>query len=363
MATKVKSITLSRLQIPFRTAFKHAAAERAISESVIAVVESRQLVRGYGEGCPRSYVTGETLDSCDQFLADHCTTLLGIDSLEGLRAWIDAHTDEIDSNPAAWCAIETAFLDLLGKGTEQSLESLLNLTPLAGSFRYTAVLGAPTPKVFAAQLEQYRRLGMTDFKLKVSGDPALDRSNIEAIHALPNASLRLDANNLWREYSDALTYLEPFQDRFWAIEEPLAANDYPSLLALGDALSCKIILDESFCRITQCNELVAATDRWVPNIRLSKMGGLIRSVAIAERCAAIGVKFVIGAQVGETSILTRLALALAAHSRASLVAQEGAFGTYLLAHDITDAPLMFGALGELPAPSGGPGLGLVCDFS
>ena len=363
MDIRIKTLTLSRLQIPFRTAFKHAAAERAATEAVVAKVESRQQICGYGEGCPRTYVTGESLESCESFLAEHCADLLGIGSLTALRSWADAHTAEIDRNPAAWCAIETAFLDLFGKVADVPLESLLELAPLAGSFRYTAVLGAPDAKVFTAQLEQYRRLGMTDFKLKVSGDRTTDRENIAAIRAIPHAALRLDANNLWRELSDALAYLEPFQGQFWAIEEPLAANDYPALLSLGDTLGCKIILDESFCRLAQCDALVAEADRWVPNIRLSKMGGLLRSLAVAERCAAIGVRFIIGAQVGESSILTRLALALAHQMRSSLVAQEGAFGTYLLAHDVVDAPLMFGALGELPAPPPGPGLGLQCDIS
>ena len=363
METRLKTITLSRLQIPFRTAFKHAAAERAATEAVVAVVDSRQLVRGYGEGCPRSYVTGESLESCEAFLADHCADLLGIGSVSALCSWVESHSADIDRNPAAWCAIETALLDLFGKIDGVSIESLLGLAPLSGSFRYTAVLGAPDAKTFAAQLEQYRRLGMTDYKLKVSGDPATDRANIEAIHSAPNTTLRLDANNLWREWSDAFTYLEPFCERFWAIEEPLAPNDYASLLTLGDRLSCKIILDESFCRITQCDALIAERDRWLPNIRLSKMGGLIRSLAVAKRCADIGLKFVVGAQVGETSILTRLALSLANQARSSVAAQEGAFGTYLLAHDVTDTPLMFGALGELPAPPTAPGLGMLCDLS
>jgi hypothetical protein len=68
---------------------------------------------------------------------------------------------------------------------------------------------------------------------------------------------------------------------------------------------------------------------------------------------------VVAAQVGETSLLTRAALTVAAQARDLLVAQEGAFGTRLLAEDVCEEPLMFGPAGrlELPDPAA-PGLGL-----
>ncbi len=60
---------------------------------------------------------------------------------------------------------------------------------------------------------------------------------------------------------------------------------------------------------------------------------------------------IVGAQVGETSILTRAALTLASGYRTSLIAQEGAFGTHLLERDVIDPPLMFGVGGKLHTAS------------
>ena len=69
---------------------------------------------------------------------------------------------------------------------------------------------------------------------------------------------------------------------------------------------------------------------------------------------------IVGAHVGETSLLTRAALSVANAYRDILVAQEGAFGTHLLEHDVVDPPLMFGAGGVLDAAQlpTGPGFGL-----
>jgi L-alanine-DL-glutamate epimerase-like enolase superfamily enzyme len=339
---KLKHIELKKLEIPFRVSFKHASAERTTTEAVIAVAHSENGVVGYGEGCPRNYVTGESIESCMEFISAHYRSILTIGNVDSLRAYVSTNQSAIDKNPAAWCAIETAILDLLGKLENKSIEAVIGIPEIQGSFHYTAVLGVSNPKVFAAQLAQYIQVGFNDFKIKISGDAAIDASNIEAIRATrPEAKIRLDANNLWSDANEAITYLSALAPHFWAVEEPIKARDYIGLKALAQRLGCKIVLDESFLRIEDFEQISGDSNIWIPNIRISKMGGLLRSLAIAEECRKRGIKFITGAQVGETSILTRAAISLANAYRDNLLAQEGAYGTHLLEYDITDSPIMF----------------------
>jgi hypothetical protein len=88
------------------------------------------------------------------------------------------------------------------------------------------------------------------------------------------------------------------------------------------------------------------------------MGGLIRSIDVAKECRNLNMRFIIGAQVGETSLLTRTALSLANAYRDVLIGQEGAYGTLLLQYDITERPLMFGKNGVMKWNTNGTGLGL-----
>lgn len=94
------------------------------------------------------------------------------------------------------------------------------------------------------------------------------------------------------------------------------------------------------------------------------MGGLLRSLAVAGAARRRGLRLIVGAQVGETSLLTRAGLTVAHAARDLLAAQEGAFGTFLLERDVCDPPLMFGARGELDAGSfpvlARPGFGIAC---
>lgn len=362
----IASLELKPLRIPFRVAFKHASAERHVTQGVLVMARSQAGLTGYGEGCPRDYVTGETETTVVDFFEVHRTDLKAtVTDLASLRAWCERHQADIDKNPAAWCALELALLDLLAKEQQLSVEALLEMPPLAGPFVYSAVLGAMGVKQFTETLGRYRKLGLRDYKIKLSGDAERDRGNIAVLRAagIAPTRVRADANNLWSDKTVAQDYLKLLEYPFVAVEEPLRPGQFADLAALADALGTRIVLDESITRENQLAQLPAPPARWIVNIRVSKMGGLLRSLAVARRCRVLGLAVVVGAQVGETSLLTRAALMVAQAARANLFAQEGAFGTLLLESDALQPTLMFGANGKLDVDSlrldQSPGLGLV----
>jgi len=352
------------LRIPLTVAFRHASAERTETASAWVEATGRDGLIGCGESCPRPYVTGETLDSASQFVTRHEGSVRrAVTSVDSLLAWMAVHRAEIDANPAAWCAIELAVLDLLGKQAGRPVETLLSRSPLAGRFCYTAVVGDASPAAFHAVAEKYLRLGFTDFKVKLSGDAERDAAKMEVFRRQRGPSLRIraDANNLWANTHDAVDGLRRLDYPFFAIEEPIGRDRHADLPDIARALDCCLILDESFVRRDQLSLLGEPLSQWIVNIRVSKMGGLIRSLEVAEAARQHGVDVIVGAQVGETSLLTRAALPVARAAGERLVAQEGAFGTHLLQRDVCEPPIMFGAGGMLDASAhpamAAPGLG------
>ena len=346
-------------------AFKHASAERAETSSIWVEVDTDRGVTGHGESCPRTYVTGESLETAKVFFNQHLNDVRNkITSLSRLKNWVTEHRGDIDSNPAAWCALELAMLDALGKSKQQSVEQLLSVDESQTHFAYTAVLGDMDSTAFTALCQRYVQMGFRDFKVKLSGDADKDKTNPGTLASLCRKScrLRFDANNLWQEPNEAIDYLKNLDADYFAIEEPLPAQSYDDLLLIHRALGKKIILDESFIRAEQFAEIKQNPPAWIINIRVSKMGGLLRSLEIIEQARDHNIPLIIGAQVGETSLLTRAALALARHAGDLCIAQEGAVGTYLLSEDCCDPPLMFGEGGILElenhglAVSGGFGL-------
>jgi L-Ala-D/L-Glu epimerase len=361
---KLASIAAAPLAIPFNVAFRHASAERSAMQSLWIEARAQDGAIGYGEGCPREYVTSESLATAQAFVSAHAGDwTASISDIATLASWVQEHRTLIDANPAAWTAIELALLDLIGKCGNKSVEALLGLPAISGRYRYTAVLGDAAPGVFAAQLAHYRKAGFSDFKIKLSGDKERDREKVTALAeaGIPSERVRADANNLWRTAEGALVALQALHFPFFALEEPLPAGDYAGMSRLAAALGTRIILDESLLRPDQLDRLPGPAERWIANLRISKMGGMLRSLELIRALRARGLKLVIGAHVGESSVLTRAALTVAQSARDLLIAQEGAFGTHLLSYDVADPPLMFGAGGVLEASvvrADAPGFGL-----
>jgi len=349
-----------QLVIPFKHSFSHASATRQETEAVLVRAITSAGAIGHGEGCPRSYVTGETLQSVMRFFDSFKNDFTRLDDLERVIAWQVQHANEIDQNPSAWCAVECALLDALSRESGCSIEAFLSLTELDGVFNYTAVLGAEGMQTFAAIMTMYQQVGFTDYKLKISGNLALDQEKIAFLKSHGNYRIRLDGNNLWQDVDEASAYIKTLNCEFVGVEEPLVARDFDSMRRLSAAIGTKIILDESFLTCHDFAQITAEPQFWIINLRVSKMGGILRSLKVAQKAIDSNIGLIIGAQVGESSILTRAALTVASEYKKHLISQEGAFGTHLLEHDVTNNPISFGLKGKLDVMGLGelPGSGI-----
>ena len=340
-------INATALKIPFKVTFKHARAERKQTQSIFVTVKRNYHI-GLGEACPREYVTGETVASCLQWIENNieiisncCTNILT------LKAWVKIYRSNIDRNPSAWCAIELALLDLFAKEENKTVEQLLSLDSSAGIYHYSAVIGDGNDQAFSQTLAKYKQFGFLDYKLKVSGDLKSDNLRIQQIRALSEkVSIRLDANNLWGNNIDgAVTYLKGIEYSLMAVEEPLDVRNFYGVQQLSDLLNLPVIFDESVCHVQDLNRVSLPHKNCIINVRISKMGGLLRSLEIIDQIKQRGFKIIIGCLVGETSLLSRVALIAAHYSGNYLIAQEGAFGDLLLEYDFVEPMIRFGEKG------------------
>jgi pimeloyl-ACP methyl ester carboxylesterase len=90
-----------------------------------------------------------------------------------------------------------------------------------------------------------------------------------------------------------------------------------------------------------------APGRFMANLKVSRVGGVLRALRLVEALRARGWPIIIGAHVGETSVLTRAAMLVAAAAGDRLVAQEGAFGSRLIEREPASPSLKWGRAGVL----------------
>ena len=126
----ISSLKLFKIAVPLKRVIKHASFERSESENLVVRVTLSDGIVGYGEGVPRPYVTGETLESAFAALEAHdWAAIMGrpssfaqvVERLETLTL------PEIEADPrgmagnAARCALEMAILDAYGHRFGQSV--------------------------------------------------------------------------------------------------------------------------------------------------------------------------------------------------------------------------------------------------
>ena len=366
-ASSIQQVEILPLCIPFNSTFAHSLASRQSSDAVIVRVRDADGVTGYGEGLPRPYVTGEDVASMvtalEYRLAPQVLGLTfqpGIEAIDQVRAMIDGWSSSQVSSPnvMAWhatlCAMELALLDWAFKRAGESLS--LWLAPARSEVVYSGVVDAADLKVTQAATRRYHEAGITIIKVKVGIGDDLQRLELVRRVGGDEVRIRVDANAAWNptQAIAALRAMEPWGIE--AVEQPVAPSDLEGMRQVREGTGIPVVADESLVTLENARSLVREQACDIFNVRVSKCGGLINSIAIAELGLAAGVKIQIGAQVGETSLLSAAGRHLAAYLR-QVEYVESSFGTHLLQEDVTTSPVMFGygGLGELLL---GPGLGV-----
>ncbi len=141
-----------------------------------------------------------------------------------------------------------------------------------------------------------------------------------------------------------------------AVEQPVAKENLDGLKAVSVHSKIPIIADESVCSLNDAERLLAMRACHVFNVRISKCGGFLGSLAIMGLARKSGLRCQIGCQVGETGILSAAGRHLAGWFD-DILYLEGSFGTWALREDIVDEDIRFGRGGQAPAMIGN-GLGV-----
>lgn len=354
MTTRHLYLDITPFKPSLKISFKHAQAERHYGES-IWVKATREGVTGFGEGCPRTYVAGDELESSIAWAkATFQKGHPAFESYLAMRHWSNENTVMIRRFPSAWCAVEMALLDLFAREKSQSVESLLNLDSVKRESTYSAVLGIDSAQGCAMLADLYLKRGMADFKIKLNGRMDEDREKIDTVSALAkkrgvqNLRIRLDANNLWDgQTGAAIRYFEHLDRDVFAVEEPVRARDVNAISRFSTETGMTVILDESLLSLEDLNRFNSLPGSFIANIKVSRVGGLVRTTQLIKALKTKNWPIIIGCHVGESSLLTRAGLIASSAAGDHLIAHEGAFGNFLVAWEPVKPMLRFNNKGKL----------------
>jgi muconate cycloisomerase len=400
---QVRRLTAYHVRIPLKHTVRHASHSREETDSLVMRCELDNGAVGWGEGLPRPYVTGETIDNVWSLLADSNLMRQLAESFEDLSQAM-ALMERFQLNVAACncpfvergcfgnsarCAIELSVLDAAARAVGVPLSRVTELLPETMAIRtlkspstesksqgtglnsqnsarqfvrYGAAITTMSRWKTAVRAWKIRLYGFQQTKVKVGVEGIHDAEllrQIRGILPISRMDLRLDANEAWscENLESRLAPLLPFG--ITSLEQPVPHAHVSGLEKLRGTIGVPLMLDESLCSLTDAHRAIESGTCDLFNIRLSKCGGLIPSLRLAAVAHQAGLGYQLGCQVGETGILSAAGRHFAG-SVANIRYLEGSYDRHLVRERLTVQDITFGRGGLAPALTGF-GLGVDID--
>jgi L-alanine-DL-glutamate epimerase-like enolase superfamily enzyme len=378
VTSRLRRLELFHVAVPLRLRVKHASHERTTSENLIVRATLADGTQGYGEGVPRPYVTGETIDSAfARLLAFDAAGALGVPAdFATCVARLEVLTlPETRADPrgmagnAARCALETALLDACGRCFGASVGDAVRRSESARDWRsaspqpvrYSGAITADDPRRERISAWKMRVYGFRQVKVKVGVAGQDDPARLRALRRIlgRRMDLRVDANEAWsaEELIERFEPLRPFRPS--VLEQPVPHAEVGRLAELRPRLGVPLMLDESLCGWPDAVRAVDARLTDFFNVRLSKCGGIFPTLRMIDLARRSGLGVQLGCHPGETGLLS----AAGRHVASNLTGisyLEGSYDRHVLRANVIREDITFG-YGGRAAPLGGPGLGVTVD--
>ena len=373
---KPAEITAFHVRIPLRRRIQHASHTRWETDNLVVRCILEDGTEGFGEGVPRDYVTGETIDSALDLLRrsdlgarlEPCADFpAAVGMAERLSLAPVPDDDRHCRGNAARCAVELALLDAFGRRFGEPLSHVTRLLAPdlyepKGAVRYSYVLTSARgglKLLLVCLLIRVYRFRQVKVKVGIAGYDDVRRLRTIRRRMRRNVDLRVDANEAWSpsEAAERIRELEPFG--ITSVEQPVPHADVATLAEIRRQVRTPIMLDESLCGPIDAERAIEGKTCDLFNLRLSKCGGFIPSLRLAQLTRRHGLGYQLGCQVGETALLSAAGRHFAS-SVAGLRYLEGSYDRHLVREALATSDITFGWGGRAPALAG-PGLGVALD--
>ncbi len=339
------TLGVRRLTLPLRRPFRIARSTTTDLTTVVVELAHEDVV-GRGAASPSVNVTGETPASVETWLEEHRSQVEALDP-KGWRTFLDdLHADAPRTTAAARGSLDLALHDLAGKLAGEPAHQLQDLAP--GRVPTCLTVSLDEPEAMAEEARAHRERGVTHLKLKL-GDGPQDLQRVLAVReAVPDATLRADANGGWSR-AEARTLLPELAEQdLTFVEQPVEAEDVRGLVALSSSSPVPLCADEPIADARDVADLAAAGFTGGVNLKLMKSGGLRPVVEAARTAREAGLFVQVGCMVESGLGICGAAQVL------SLVDHADLDGNLLLADDAYTGPPVEAGVVRTPT---GPGLG------
>ena len=363
---KIDRISIYLINLPFSFQFSHALRKRSSVRNIIVKVNADQgKIIGFGEGAPRSFVTGETQEGAVKSILsfvqqDHFPW--NLEDTSQIWSFIDSLGNKKTHN-AAICALETALLDAFGKRHGMNIIDYFPDNFATNKIYYGVALPLSGKETTMKFCVQSLKMNIRKLKLKMGKDLIQNSENFEIIRKVfgEDYDLKVDVNGVW-DAALALKHASLLINyKVKVVEQPMPPDtaELAHFANLMQKAGIILMADESACSLEDVKKIVEESHYEMINVRLSKCGGFRNSLKMIDYLRQNRIFFQIGCHLGESGILSAAGRILCLLSK-DAVYYDGSYDEYLLEKNVTRENISF-ELGGEAKPLNGPGLGIEID--
>lgn len=303
-------VTAFPFAVPLVHPFRIATMECRAAEGVWVRVRTSGGHEGWGEATPLASINGETQGTVIEALKMY-TQVGGADWISRRAEAMRQCRRALPGHGAALSALEMAIWDVLAQQARLPLWALLGGD---GQPRPTdATIGIVEPEVAAERAQGILERGFRHIKIKLGDSPAADMARVEAVAAVAEdheeiVALRVDANQAYKRDAaiEVLNGCVDYGVEF--CEQPVARFDHAGLAFCHEFGGTPVMADESCFGPEDVVALARANACGLVNVKVSKSGGLERSLDTARAARAADMECMMGGMVE-----TRLGVTAALH--------------------------------------------------
>jgi L-alanine-DL-glutamate epimerase-like enolase superfamily enzyme len=256
-------------------------------------------ITGFGEASPNSRYK-EDAENVIRFIDRLDDDFF--DQLETPEAVAYKVANEDPQVRSAAAALEMAWLDWWGKSQQQPLWNLWD-APASSTPPTSFTIGLDNIEVMQQKVEEAEEYPILKVKLGTEGD----REIIKAIREITDKPIRVDANEGWHSVSRAKEHISFLAGQnIELVEQPMPSSMHQQIAELKTWSPLPLIADESFKGGEDLGQIAKTFDGI--NIKLSKMGSLVRARKVIAQARKHALSIMVGCMIESSLAISAAAL-------------------------------------------------------
>jgi L-alanine-DL-glutamate epimerase-like enolase superfamily enzyme len=280
----IESVELHRLRVPLTVPYKLSFGPVTHFDTVVVEMRDGAGNYGFGEATPLTGYTEETIESVWALASALAATLPGVHC----AAVEQKLAQRLDTDPFA----ATAFLSAaeMLQGCELLRITEPTRVPLLG------LLNAVDEAAIEKEVDTLLALGYRTLKVKVGFALEADAQRVRCIQRIVanRATLRLDANQGYDREQGCRFAAGLAPEGIELFEQPCAAADWDSAVAVARVSTVPMMLDESIYGIDDIQRAAELSAARYIKLKLMKFGGLARLERGLSLIRRLGMEPVLG---------------------------------------------------------------------